>query len=452
MDIRHAFYTIELTEDCRHMTAFACELGKWQFRFLPQGLKISPAVFQHRIENDLAGLELTCPFIDDVGMAHHTWQEHLQQLDNCFARLLECGYKLKLEKCLLMQTSIPFVGHVCSAAGISISPDKQDGVAKLVAPTTYGQLKSLLGFCSFLRQYVPHYCDVIKPLNDLGKRKNSLRSEANIVSDWTDVHDRALSLIKDMLMSAEVLALPDHRHGFILFTDASKYHMSAVLMQQFDQHLRPIGYWSKPFKGPQLYWAALVKEARAVYEAVQHYEVLIKGCPINLRCDHLPLKEFLATKTKNEMVNRWSLAIQEFQIEFTHVSSENNLSDCLSRLVPAGLYVDHEPNNNFSEIPAKAQFSKSAVSKSTAGALLALPLAPPATAEDLDLQTRVLGMDPTSTCIVDRWTPFTLEQVANMQKSDRYCQRLRICMEAGKPEDNGHFVERARSAVQSSCV
>ncbi len=53
MDITHAFFTIEIHPDSRKFTSFSCELGKWQFRFLPQGLKISPAVFQNQISVNL---------------------------------------------------------------------------------------------------------------------------------------------------------------------------------------------------------------------------------------------------------------------------------------------------------------------------------------------------------------------------------------------------------------
>ncbi len=46
VDIHHAYYTIKLDKGSRHVTAFSCKAGQWQFKFLPQGLKISPAVFQ----------------------------------------------------------------------------------------------------------------------------------------------------------------------------------------------------------------------------------------------------------------------------------------------------------------------------------------------------------------------------------------------------------------------
>ena len=104
------------------------------------------------------------------------------------------------------------------------------------------------------------------------------RKSANIEAFWTPQCDLTLTRIKEMLKSNRVLAFLQVDRPFILFTDASKFHMSAVLMQKDDSDkLCPVGYWSKAFKGSQLFWSALVKEAHAVMEAVQHFDVFLKG-------------------------------------------------------------------------------------------------------------------------------------------------------------------------------
>ena len=59
----------------------------------------------------------------------------------------------------------------------------------------------------------------------------------------------------------------------MLYTDASKYAWSCVLMQQYTHAIdgkqivvnHPITYISSLFKGSQLNWAALTKEACAIY-------------------------------------------------------------------------------------------------------------------------------------------------------------------------------------------
>ena len=341
LDIRHAFYSIELDPKSRALTAFSMELGKWQFRYLPQGLKISPAVFQNQITNDLRDIPSANPYIDDIISGSPTPEEQLHQLDLIFARIHEKGYKLKLSKCELLRKSVDFAGHNVTGDGVKMTRDKREHVSKLIPPKTVAEVRTLLGFTSYCRAHCPYYCDIVAPIQDLVRKGDN--SKTDVTNRWSTRHDTALNTIKDLLVNSTALAYPDVDKPFQLYTDASKYHMSAVLMQTDDQdRLVANGHWSKAFKGSQLNWSALVKEARAVKEAVEHFEMFILGAETVLRCDHKPLERFLHHQTKNTMVNRWSMDIMRFNIKFKWVPTDENYSDCLSRLIEGDLYRPHE--------------------------------------------------------------------------------------------------------------
>jgi hypothetical protein len=342
VDICHAFYTIQLDKASRKFTAFSCELGKFQFRFLPQGLKIAPAVFQQQISKDLEGLVRTQPYMDDILAGDLTAEQGLSSLRNLFARLQEHGYKLSLPKCKFLVRTAVFAGSEVSEHGVGIAEDKISAAARLTVPKTMSEVKSLLGFCSFLRDHVPYYCEILGPIQDILSLPKQSKS-MDITPFWTSHCQRAFDAAKSLLCNKQILAFPDSAKDYVLYTDASNKAMSAVLFQAGDnERLHPISYWSKSFKGSQRNWAALVKEARAVLEAVQHYAVYLTACHTTLRCDHKPLARFLEARTKNEMVNRWSLLIQEFEIEFEWVCSEDNMSDCLSRLGLDDLISPHD--------------------------------------------------------------------------------------------------------------
>ena len=100
----------------------------------------------------------------------------------------------------------------------------------------------------------------------------------------------------------------------------------------------PVLYVSGLFHGSQLNWAALTKEAYAIYISVKK-SIYLTGHEITLRSDHLPLKKFLRKMTLNNMVNNWSTEIESFNINFVHISGKANiLADTLSRL------IDTDPN------------------------------------------------------------------------------------------------------------
>ena len=58
--------------------------------------------------------------------------------------------------------------------------------------------------------------------------------------------------------------------------------------------LHPIAYMSGSFRGSQINWACLTKEAYVIYMSIKKLTYYLKDADITLRSDHLPLKKCLA--------------------------------------------------------------------------------------------------------------------------------------------------------------
>ena len=98
------------------------------------------------------------------------------------------------------------------------------------------------------------------------------------------------------------------------------------------------------FHGSQLNWAALTKEAYAIYISVKKSTFYLTGHEVTLRSDHLPLKKFLRKMTLNQTVNNWSTEIKSFNINFIHISGKDNiLADMLSRLIDTDPDLKQQP-------------------------------------------------------------------------------------------------------------
>ena len=76
-------------------------------------------------------------------------------------------------------------------------------------------------------------------------------------------------MLKGFLLEEPVLKYRSPDQPYVLYTDASKYAWAGVLMQAYRHAVdgvekeihHPITYVSGLFRGPQINWAALVKEA-----------------------------------------------------------------------------------------------------------------------------------------------------------------------------------------------
>ena len=96
----------------------------------------------------------------------------------------------------------------------------------------------------------------------------------------------------------------------------------------------PITYVSGLFRGPQINWATLVKEAYAIYMAARKLHYYISNSDTTIHSDHMPLHQFLLKNTKNATVNNWAMSIEDYQLKFEYIKGvKNTFADTMSRLV-----------------------------------------------------------------------------------------------------------------------
>ena len=107
-----------------------------------------------------------------------------------------------------------------------------------------------------------------------------------------------------------------------------------------------VAYVSGLFRGSQLNWAALTKEAYAIYMSVKKLAFYLTDADVLLKSDHLPLKKFLQKNTLINKVNNWAMELEAFNIRFEHVSGKANiLADTLSRLIDLDPDARLDPEN-----------------------------------------------------------------------------------------------------------
>ena len=334
LDMCSGYHHVEMTEEARPKTAFTlpANLGKWEFLRCPFGLAQAPAYFQRLINEVLAPFDFAFGYLDDILIYSPNVQTHLKHLELIFQCLREVD--LKMEKCSFLKKHIQYLGHTVSGDGLEPVPEKLSSIQQMPRPYTPKEVKQFLGLVGYYRKFIPRYADIARPLNALTRK--------NIDFVWTDICQKSFELLKTMVSEEPILVYPDPSKPYVLFTDASKYAWSCVLTQEYTHDiegktvniLHPISYQSGLFKGSQLNWACLTKEAYAIYMSIKKLDYYLVDADIILRSNHLPLKKFLNKNTLNSKVNNWAVEISPFRITFEYIKGiKNTLADTMSRLI-----------------------------------------------------------------------------------------------------------------------
>ena len=117
----------------RQKTAFVCELGLFEWRRMPFGMRNASAAFQRTLPRALRKTviregSMVMAYIDDIVSATETVEDHMVGLREVFECLRDAGFKMRIAKCDFMKSEIKYLGRVVSAEGVK--PDTEE-VAKL---------------------------------------------------------------------------------------------------------------------------------------------------------------------------------------------------------------------------------------------------------------------------------------------------------------------------------
>ena len=238
---------------------------------MPFGLCNVPSTFERLMETVLSGLQWkSClVYLDDVVIFGRDEQELVDSMDEMFSRLKEAGLKLKPKKCKLFAREINYLGHVISAGGIAVSPEKISAVSEWPVPETVRDVWSFLGTASYCRHFMKDVATIaalLHSLTDNGKK-----------FQWAADCQRAFNHLKEALCTTPVLKFSKPDVPFILNTDASLTGIGAVLSQVIDGQEYVLGYASCTLSKTERNYCTTRRELLAVKHFVQHFRPYLYG-------------------------------------------------------------------------------------------------------------------------------------------------------------------------------
>lgn len=141
-----------------------------------------------------------------------TLSQHLLDLEEVLKLLRKDHWQVKQSKCSFARQQLAYLGHVISAQGVSTEEDKIESVRTWPTPKHVKQLREFLGLAGYYRKFVRHFGIICRPLTNL------LKKGAFFI--WTSECEDAFNALKQGLITAPILALPNFDQPFVVETDA----------------------------------------------------------------------------------------------------------------------------------------------------------------------------------------------------------------------------------------
>ena len=80
----------------------------------------------------------------------------------------------KFSKCELWLTEVRFLGHVVSASGVSVDPEKVEAVMGWERPKSVFEIRSFLGLAGYYRRFLEYFSRIAAPMTRLTWKEASL--------------------------------------------------------------------------------------------------------------------------------------------------------------------------------------------------------------------------------------------------------------------------------------
>jgi transposase InsO family protein len=297
---------------------------------MPFGLKNAPAKFQRVMDTELTRsgcAEFAFAYIDDLLIASDTWEEHVMHVDKVMRMLISCDLRIHPDKSVFGTNIVEYLGHnVVAEHGITMNESKVEAIKVLPDPNNVSELRSILGFLSYYRHFIPGFSSIVAPMTKLLQLTEPWRWQA-------EQADAYAAIKKVMTTYGRVLRRIDPNRELIMHTDWSNHGIGAVLGQKDDDGNEYLcGCVSRSLNKHEKNYPSYKGELLALAWAVRSFRTHVHGTKFQLFTDHQPLTWLMKARDLSGQYSRWQMMLQEYDFDINHrPGAKHQNADVLSR-------------------------------------------------------------------------------------------------------------------------
>jgi hypothetical protein len=146
-------------------TAITTPFGLFEYLFMPFGLRNAAQTFQLFMDSILKHLPFVFCYLDDIIIASHSLEEHMEHILQIFIILQENGLQINPTKCVFAAAAVEFLGHRVDQDGVRLLQRHVQAISDF-PPSGCETITTVLGMVNFYRRFLPGIACTLQPLTD----------------------------------------------------------------------------------------------------------------------------------------------------------------------------------------------------------------------------------------------------------------------------------------------
>ena len=225
IDLCTGYHQLRVREADIPKTTFRMRYGHFEFTVMPFILTNTLATFidlMHRVFQPYSD-QFVVVFVDDIFIYSRSEEEHEDHLRVVLHVLRDRQLSTKFIKCEFLLAKVKVLGHIVSASGVSVDPEKIETIMSWERPKSIFEIHSFLALVGYYRQFIEDFSRLASPMTRLTRNE--------VMFEWNELCEKAFLELKEKLTLAPILIVLERGQRYIVYCDASNERLGCILMK-----------------------------------------------------------------------------------------------------------------------------------------------------------------------------------------------------------------------------